>query len=84
MRRLAGVSVFVDADTELRAWPFVSSSGARVALLELGDGGEVGVSGSPAAMRRLAAAVLAAAAAAEELPDKRPAGDAALRVVAGP
>ena len=81
---LARVSVFVDADAELRPRPFCSSSGERVAWLELGDGGDVAVSDSPAAMRRLAAAVLATAAAAQELPEKRPAGDAALRVMARP
>jgi hypothetical protein len=54
-----------------------------VAWLELGDGGEVGVSGSPAAMRRLAAAVIATAAAAEQLPDQPCPAEAALKAVAG-
>jgi hypothetical protein len=80
---LARVSVFVDADTELRPRPFVGSSGGRVAWLELGDGGEASVWGSPAAMRRLTAALLAVAAAAEQLPERRPSGEAALQVVDG-
>jgi hypothetical protein len=39
----ARVIVFVDADSELCPQPFVSASGKRVAWLELGDGGEVGL-----------------------------------------
>jgi hypothetical protein len=74
------VIVFVDADTELCPQPFVGASGKRVAWLELGDGGEVGLSGSPAAMRRLAAAVLTTAGAAEELPEQCASVDVALRV----
>jgi hypothetical protein len=60
----------------------VGASGKRVAWLELGDGGEVGVSGSPAAMRRMVAALLATAAAAEELPERRGSADAPVAVVA--
>jgi hypothetical protein len=81
---LTRVSVFVRADTELRPHPHFSASGERVAWLGLGDGFDVGVSGSPAAMRRLAAALLASAAAADELSDKPPAGDVALTVAARP
>jgi hypothetical protein len=68
---LARISVRVDADTPQRAQPFLAESGAPVAWLELGDGSEVGVYGSPAAMRRLAAAVLATAAAADDLSSER-------------
>jgi hypothetical protein len=73
---MACVSVGVDVGTPLRARPFCSVSGGSVAWLDLGDGGEVGVSGSPAAMRRLAAALLATATAAERR------ADAGLMVVA--
>jgi hypothetical protein len=81
--RLARVSVFVEADTAMRPHPSLSECGARVACLELGASVGVGVSGSPAAMRRLGAAVIATAAAAEELSDQPGPGAAPRRVVAG-
>ena len=75
MTALARVTVFVGADIELRPRPFVQPSGERVAWLEVGDGSDVGLWGSPAALRRLAAE-------ADEL--DAPSGEAgALRVVQG-
>jgi hypothetical protein len=73
---IACVSVSVDRATLLRARPFRTAVGEPVAWLELGGRGELGVSGSPAAIRRLAAALLATAAAADELPARgqRPQG----------
>ena len=82
MTALARVTVFVGADIELRPRPFVQPSGERVAWLEVGDGSDVGLWGSPAALRRLAAAAIVTAAEADEL--AAPSGEAgALRVVQG-
>jgi hypothetical protein len=62
---LARTTVYVREDCDLGERSFVGRSGDPCAWLEIGDD-EVGVWGSPAAMRRLAAAVLATAEAADE------------------
>jgi hypothetical protein len=58
----------VTEDSRLRERVFVSDAGEPCAWLDVGEHGERGVYGAPAAMRRLAAAVVAAANAADLLP----------------
>jgi hypothetical protein len=78
---LARTTVYVREDSRLGEHPFVRDSGEPCAWLEIGDH-EVGVWGSPPAMRRLAAAVSAAADAADQLVERHPNADPATRVAA--
>lgn len=48
---VARTTVRVTEQVELRPRPFIAESGEPCAWLELGDGSEIGVYGSPAAMR---------------------------------
>jgi hypothetical protein len=66
MMPLARTSVYVPEDCPLDGHTMTAESGGVRAWLYLGES-EVGVWGSPAAMRRLAAAVGAAADAADRL-----------------
>jgi hypothetical protein len=60
-------SARVEADSPLDQRAFVSRSGDPVGWLDVGELGELGVYGSPGALRRLAAALLIVADAADEL-----------------
>jgi len=63
----ARVSVCVREDVLLRGYARVSDPGEASGWLYLGDGGDVSLWGSPAALSRLAVALLGAANAAERL-----------------
>jgi hypothetical protein len=64
---LARTTAGVDQDSLLRQHVFVGRSGDPVGWLDVGQGGELGVYGSPGALRRLAAALLIVADAADQL-----------------
>jgi hypothetical protein len=64
---IASTSVRVGGSTPMRQHVFVGRSGDPVGWLNVGEDGELGVYGSPEALRRLAAALLLAADAADEL-----------------
>ena len=57
----------VGQESLTRQHAFVSRSADPVGWLDVGEDGELGVYGSPEALRRLAAALLVAADAADEL-----------------
>jgi hypothetical protein len=75
----ARVSIGVDESAPLRSHRFVSAAGEPVAWLNVGEGRELHVYGSSAAMRRFGAMAMAAADAADELR----VGHGRLRVVNG-
>jgi hypothetical protein len=64
---VARMSARVEEDSPLDQHVFVSRSGEPIGWLDVGESSELGVYGSPAALRRLAAAVLIVADAADEL-----------------
>jgi hypothetical protein len=64
---LAQTSERIAEDSRMQQHVFVGRSGKSIAWLTIGDDGELGVYGSPEALRRLAAALVIAAEAAAEL-----------------
>jgi hypothetical protein len=66
MAAVARASVRVGEDSVLRQHVFVGRSGEPIGWLDVGEGADLGVYGSPGGLRRLAAALLIAADAADQ------------------
>jgi hypothetical protein len=66
---VARTTVRVTGDVTVSQRSFVGRSGDPVGWLDVGERDELGVYGTPGALRRLAAALLIAADAADELID---------------
>ena len=64
---VARISARVADDSPMQQHVFVSGSGDPIAWLDVGEDRELGLYGSPAALRRLAAGLLIVAVAGDEL-----------------
>lgn len=74
------VSALIEAESPLAEHVWLDTRGERVAWLDVGAGGELGLYGAPAAVRRLGRALLVAADNADQLAQP----DGAAAAVAGP